>query len=199
MHGHFPRILDGKLVDNEQSCRWSKFGNIKGETESTIMAAQDQAISANYFKNKILMEEVDCKCRLCKQHEETIYHLTSECPILAKNEYLMRHDKVGAQLHYSICKALGIEMTDKSHARMRAHTHKPVCEHEDVTVLQNQVVHTDTEVTANKPHITTKHKKKKTCILTDVATPVNRNVTQKEAEKKLNTRVYVQRYSECGT
>ena len=27
--------------------------NNKGETESTIVAAQDQAISANYFKNKI--------------------------------------------------------------------------------------------------------------------------------------------------
>ena len=26
---------------------------IKGETESTIVAAQDQAISTNYFKNKI--------------------------------------------------------------------------------------------------------------------------------------------------
>ena len=33
--------------------------------------------------------------------------------ILAKNEYLMRHDKVCTHLHYSICKALGIETTDK--------------------------------------------------------------------------------------
>jgi hypothetical protein len=57
-------------VDNEQSYRWLKFGNIKGETESTIVAAQDQAVSTNYFKNKILKEEVDSKCRLCRQHEE---------------------------------------------------------------------------------------------------------------------------------
>ena len=34
-----------------------------------------------------------------KQHEETIEHLNSECPILAKNEYLMRHDKVCTRLH----------------------------------------------------------------------------------------------------
>jgi len=32
--------------------------------------------------------------------------------ILAKNEYLMRHDKVCTHLHYSICKALGTETTD---------------------------------------------------------------------------------------
>jgi hypothetical protein len=76
MHGLFPHSLDEKLVDNEQSYQWLKFGNIKGGTESTIVAAQDQAISKNYFKNKILKEEVDRKCQLCKQHEETIDHLT---------------------------------------------------------------------------------------------------------------------------
>jgi ribonuclease HIII len=80
------------------------------------VATQDRAISTNYFKNKILKEEVDSKCRLCKQHE-TIDHLISGCSILAKNEYLMRHDKVGAHLHYSICKVLGIETTDKWYTR----------------------------------------------------------------------------------
>jgi hypothetical protein len=95
MHGQLPRNLDEKLVDIEQSYRWLKSGDIKGETESTIVAAQDQAISTNYFKNKILKEETDSKCRLCKEHEETIDHLTSGFPILAKNEYLMRHDITG--------------------------------------------------------------------------------------------------------
>jgi len=113
MHGQLPRNLDEKLVDFEQSYRWLKSGNIKGETESTIVVAQDQAISTNYFKNKILKEEIEKKCRLCKQHEETIDHLTPGCPILAKNEYLMRQDKVCTHLHHSVCKALGIETTDK--------------------------------------------------------------------------------------
>ena len=76
-------------MDIEQSNRWLKSRDIKGETESTIVATQDQAISTNYFKNKILKEETESKCRLCKQHEETIAHLTSGCPILAKNEYFM--------------------------------------------------------------------------------------------------------------
>jgi hypothetical protein len=112
------------------------------------VAAQDQAISTNYFKNKILKEEVDSICWLCKEHEN-IDHVTSGCLILAKNEYLIRHYKVGVHLHYSICKALGIKTTDKWYT----HTHKPVCEHEDVTVLWNQGVHTHSEVTANKPAI----------------------------------------------
>jgi hypothetical protein len=75
-----------KLVDNEQSYRWLKFGDIKEETESTVVAAQDQAISTNYFENKSLKEAIGSKCQLCKQHAETIDHLTSECSILAKND-----------------------------------------------------------------------------------------------------------------
>jgi hypothetical protein len=42
-----------KDLDKEQSYRWLKFGDIKGETESIIMAAHYQAISTNYFKKKI--------------------------------------------------------------------------------------------------------------------------------------------------
>jgi hypothetical protein len=53
MHGQFPRSSDEKLVDKEHSYRFLKFGNIKEETESTIVAPQDQAISANYIKSKL--------------------------------------------------------------------------------------------------------------------------------------------------
>jgi hypothetical protein len=59
MPGQFPRSLYEKLMDKEQSYRWLKFGDIKGETESTIVAAQDQAISTNYFKRKTLKVDAD--------------------------------------------------------------------------------------------------------------------------------------------
>ena len=66
---------------------------------------------------------------------------------------------------------------------------KPVCEEGDVTVLWNQAVHTDREVTANRPDIIIKNKKEKTCTLIDVAIPADRNVVQKEAEKKLKYKI----------
>ena len=62
---------------------------------------------------------------------------------------------------------------------------KSVCEEGDVTVLWNQAVHTDREVTANRPDVIIKNKKEKTCTLIDVAKPIDRNVVLKEAEKKL--------------
>jgi hypothetical protein len=62
---------------------------------------------------------------------------------------------------------------------------KPVYEEGDVTVLCNQAVHTDTEITANRSDIIIKNKKEKTCTTIDMATLADRNVEQKEAEKKL--------------
>ena len=49
----------------------------------------------------------------------------------------------------------------------------------------NQAVHTDREVTANRPDIIIQNKKEKTCTSIDVAIPADRNAVQKEAEKKL--------------
>jgi hypothetical protein len=50
MHGQLPNNLDETVVPNEQSYRWLNSGDIKGETESTLVAAQDQAISTDCFK-----------------------------------------------------------------------------------------------------------------------------------------------------
>ena len=52
-------------------------------------------------------------------------------------------------------------------------------------MLWNQAVHTATEVTANRSDKIIKHKKEKTCTLIDVTILADRNVEQKEAEKKL--------------
>ena len=52
MHGQLPRNLDEKLVDIEQSYRWLKSGDIKGETESTIVAAQDQQLVQTILRIK---------------------------------------------------------------------------------------------------------------------------------------------------
>ena len=71
------------------------------------------------------------------------------------------------------------------HTHTHTHTHmpQPVYEEGDVTVLWNQAVHTDKEVTANRPDIIIKNKKEITCILIDVAITADRNVMQKEAEE----------------
>jgi hypothetical protein len=77
------------------------------------------------FKRTILKEEIESRCQLCKEYEETID------PILAKNEYIIRHDTVCTHLHFSICKTSGTERTENWYS----HILKSVCEHEDITTL----------------------------------------------------------------
>jgi hypothetical protein len=95
--------------------------------------------------------------RVLVGYEETTDHLISGCPTLAKNEYIIRHDKVCTHLHYSICKKLGIETAKNWYS----HIPKPVTEHDDITVLWNQGIQTDREVLANRPDIIIKTRRTK--------------------------------------
>jgi hypothetical protein len=65
----------------------------------------------------------------------------------------------------------------------------PVCENKNTIVLRNQEVHINREV-LSIGQIKLETKNEKSCILIYVAIPEDRIVTQKEAEKKINTRVY---------
>jgi hypothetical protein len=74
------------------------------------VAAQDQALQTKYYATKILNTETDSKCRLCQQFYETIDHIISACPILAKEQYIKRHDRVCTQLHFNIGKETGVQL-----------------------------------------------------------------------------------------
>ena len=52
----------------------------------------------------IIQTETDNKCRLCKHFDETVEHIMSACQILAKEQYVKRHDTVCAELHCNICR-----------------------------------------------------------------------------------------------
>ena len=67
---------------------------MKGETESDIIAGQDQGLQTKYHATKTLQTETDSRCRLCQQFDETVEHIVSTCPILAKEHYINRHDRV---------------------------------------------------------------------------------------------------------
>ena len=119
IHGQYIRNIDRQLISRqliseEDMFLWLSKGDLQVETEIEIVAAQDQALQTKYYATKILNTETDSKCRLCQQFEETIDHIISACPILAKEQYIKIHDRVCAQLHFNICKETGIQL-DKKH------------------------------------------------------------------------------------
>ena len=83
---------------------------LKTETESEIVATQDKVLQTKYYATQILNMETDSKCRLCQQFDETIDHIISACPILAKEQYIKIHDRVSTQVHFNICKETGVQL-----------------------------------------------------------------------------------------
>ena len=83
-HRQYIRNIDIQLISEEDTFLWLSKGDLKAETESEIVAAHDHALQTKYYATKILNTETDSKCRLCQQFDETIDHIESVRPILAK-------------------------------------------------------------------------------------------------------------------
>jgi hypothetical protein len=150
MHGQYIRSIDRQLVSEEDTFLWLTKGETEAETESEIVAAQDQALKTKYFATKILKTETDSKCRLCHHFDETIDHITSACPILAKEQYIKRHYRVGTQLHFNICKEIGVQL-DAKHWYEHVPKSVETSRGGKVTVLWNQQIQTDRTIPSNKP------------------------------------------------
>jgi hypothetical protein len=98
----------------------------------------------------------------------------------------MRHDRVGAQLHCLIYKALDTETTAGGYEIKKLHCLICKALGTETTAGGYEIKkYTDREVMANRPDIIMKNRKEKTCLLIDVAIPADRNVLQKEADKEL--------------
>jgi hypothetical protein len=110
MHTQYIRNIDRQFISEEDAFLWLSKGELKAETESEIVAAQDQTLQTKYHATKILNTETDSKCRLCQKFDETIDDILSACSTLAKEQYIKRHDRACAQLHFNICKETGIQL-----------------------------------------------------------------------------------------
>ncbi|KAL1448423.1 hypothetical protein WDU94_012335, partial [Cyamophila willieti] len=185
LHGQFFRTLDEEHVDKDTSLGWLKNSHLKGETESLLIAAQDQALNTRYHQKKILKQAVDGKCRLCRNADEHISHILSGCTQLASTEYLARHNKVAAYIHWTICKQLGSLVPDKYYEHVPKTVTNIQTQDQDITILWDMSIITDRQINANRPDIVIHDKKKKICLLVDVAVPDDKNVAIKETEKRM--------------
>ena len=111
LHGQFFNHIEE--VAGEEKWLWLRDRSIKRETESLIMAAQEQAIRTNAIKAKIDKTQAKSKCRLCDKVDETVRHIVCECPMLAQREYKRRHDWVGRKLHWELCKKIASDVNEK--------------------------------------------------------------------------------------
>ena len=82
MYGQFVREIPEEK-EKDLSWKWLVQSDLKVQTEATTCAAQEQALRANYTKNKI----------------DKMQHVICECKKIAQHEYKRRHDTVAKLVH----------------------------------------------------------------------------------------------------
>ena len=119
------------------------------------------------------------ECRLCNEYDETIDHIVSRCPVVAKSEFIQRHDNAATYMHWKICKAFSLAVTDNWYN----HSPETVVSNDQVTLIWDMQVHTGKEIMANKSDIIITDHINNTCHLIDTKIPSDRNVSIMEVGK----------------
>ena len=161
LHGKYPLRSQQADVDQTATHPWLRRSGLKAETEGFILAAQDQSLFTRNYQANTSRNGASYKCRFCDNYTETVDHLVSGCPVLAPNEYKNQHDRVGQYLHWKICKSYKIETCEHWYE----HKPQPVVEGDNFTLLWDFPIRTDRTIQANRPDITVKDFKEKTCLL----------------------------------
>ena len=128
-----------KEVRSDQCWDWLQNGDLKRETESLTVAAQNQSIRTNLVKAKIDKSQEDSLCRVCRKVDENIDHLVSGCSELAQKEYKRRHNNLGKIAHWKLARKCNFE------AGGNWYEHEPgsVFENEDYKILRDFSIQTD--------------------------------------------------------
>ena len=73
MYGYFKQQT-GEIANVKTRIRLRK-GNLKRETESLLIAVENNAIKANYIKAKIYNTQQNIKCKLCGDRDKMVNHI----------------------------------------------------------------------------------------------------------------------------
>ena len=82
LYGRFKCLINN--ISHQKTWTWLRKGNLKGETESLLRAAQDNAIRTNHIKARIDKTQQNSKCRLCgdrrndQSHNQRMQQISTE-------------------------------------------------------------------------------------------------------------------------
>ena len=169
-----------KEVRSDQSWAWLKNGDLKRETESLIVAAQNQSIRTNLVKTKIDKSLGDSLCRVCRKVDESINHIVSGSSKLAQKECKRWHDNLGRIVQWKLARKCNFQVGDKWYE----HEPESVLENEDYKILWDFSIQTDQVTEARRPDLVVVDKKERSCKIIDFAIPGDSRIEKKEKNKR---------------
>ena len=140
---------------------------MKRETESLIVAAQNQSIGTNLVKAKIDKSQGDSQCRVCRKVDQSIDHIVSGCSKLAQKDCKRKHDNLGKIVHWKLARKCNFEAGDKWYE----HEQESVLENEDYKILWDFSIQTDHVIEVRRPDLVVVDKKERSCKIVDFVVP----------------------------
>ena len=129
----------------------------------------------------LLITQQNSKYALYGDRNETINHIISKCCKLAQKEYKTRHDWVGKEIHWELCKKFKFDNTNKWYM----HNPASILENDTHKLLWDFNIQMDHLISARKPDLIIIKKKKRTCKIVDFAVPADHRIKLQESEKKI--------------
>ena len=112
LHGRYLKRIRKTDVNDYTTNQWLRSTGLKAETGGMIIAVQVQSLPTKSYFERIVKNGTSPLCRICHNHEETVDHIISGCPELAKTNYLERHNKAAAYIHWRACQHYRIEVPE---------------------------------------------------------------------------------------
>ena len=161
---------------------WLKSRTLKPSTEGMIMAAQDQSLKTKNYQYAIMksIARTDANCRLCKGSLETIDHIVSACPVLARTSYIERHNRIVKYVHFEMCRARDLP----TGASRFDHQLKALVKSDRYRLYWEYSVPTDLKLSANRPDLLLVDDKERIAYIIDISVPGENNINKKMAEKR---------------
>ena len=175
-----------KEVRSDQRWAWLQNGDLKKETESLIVAPQNQSIITNLVKARIDKNQGDSLCRMCRKVDESIDYNVSGCSKLAQKEYMRRHNP-GKIVHSKLARKCNFQAGDKWYE----YEPESVLEKEDYKILWDFSIHTDHVIEARRLDLAVVDKKERSCKIIDFSVPGDSRIEEKEKDK-------IEKYQDLG-
>ena len=186
LNGHFKQQTSE--ISHEQTWTWLRKENLKKETESLLIAAQNNTIRTNYVKARIEKKQQNSRCRFCGDRDEAINCIINEWSKLATKDW------VGKEVHWELCKFKFDHMN-----KWNMYNPESIKENEMHKILRDFEIQMTPLISTRQWDLVIVNKKKKTCQIVDFAVPADHRFNLKKTKREISTNTLLENWKNNGT
>ena len=125
-------MREARSTDDGNRWQWLKQGEVKQETENLLCQLKNRLCELMPSNTQFIIQAIH-HYEDSVMKRQSITHIESTDSILAKSQYRKRHDKVGAYVHWLLCKKHHLQCGDMWYGHTHTHTHTHTYTHTPIS------------------------------------------------------------------